>query len=47
LENLKGRYHLEDQGIDGDNIRIDLKENSEWVWTGFMWLRIGASAGLL
>lgn len=30
-----------------DNIKINLKE-SEWgTWTGFMWLRIGMSAGLL
>jgi hypothetical protein len=31
-----------------DNIRMDLRE-MEWkkVWTGFMWLRIGTSGGLL
>jgi len=47
-ENLKGRDHAEDLGVDG---RIIL----EWilgkyggrVWTGLIWLRIGASDRLL
>jgi hypothetical protein len=47
-EKLKGRDHSEDLGIDGKKI-------SEWilgkqdgkVWTGFIWLRIGTSGGLL
>ena len=30
----------------GDNINIYLKE-IEWVWTGFIWLRMGTSGGLL
>jgi hypothetical protein len=34
FENLEGRDHLEDLGIDG---RIIL------VWTGFLWLMIGTS----
>jgi hypothetical protein len=48
LENPKGRDHSEDLGVDG---RIIL----EWIlgkgggkeWTGFMWLRIGTSIGIL
>jgi hypothetical protein len=28
-----------------DNTRIDLKEIG-WVWTGFIWLRIGTSGRL-
>jgi hypothetical protein len=30
-----------------DNIRMDLKETVERVWTGFIWLRIGASDEIL
>jgi hypothetical protein len=26
LENLKGRDHAEDLGVDGDNIKMDLRE---------------------
>jgi hypothetical protein len=29
-----------------DNIKIDLRQNG-MVWTGSIWLRIGASGGLL
>jgi hypothetical protein len=29
-----------------DNIKMDLRENG-MVWTGFSWVRIGASGGLL
>jgi hypothetical protein len=42
-ENLKGRDRMGDFGVDS---RIILK----WilmVWTGFVWLRIGTSGGLL
>jgi hypothetical protein len=39
LENLKGRYHLDDLGIDG-NIRMDLREVG---WEGVDCLRIGTS----
>jgi hypothetical protein len=47
-ENLKGKDHSEDLDIDGKII-------SEWilgkyggmVWTGFIWLRIGTSGGIL
>jgi hypothetical protein len=48
LENLKGRDHSEDKGVDG---RIIL----EWIlgkyggklWTARIWLRTGTSGGLL
>jgi hypothetical protein len=46
LETLKGRDH---SGVDG---RIVLKWvlgkfSGEEVWTGYIWLRIGASGALL
>jgi hypothetical protein len=48
LENLKGRDHLEDLSIDGRIIleRILGKYDGN-IWTGFIWLRIGTSGGLL
>jgi hypothetical protein len=35
-------------GVDKvwNNTKICLKEKG-WVWTGFMWLRIGTSGGFL
>jgi hypothetical protein len=48
LENLKGRDHLENLGVDWKIIfkwvlwKYDVK-----VWNGFIWLRIGISFGLL
>jgi hypothetical protein len=42
-ENLKGRDHAEDVGIDG---RIMLDECGK-VWIGFIWLRIGTNGRLL
>jgi hypothetical protein len=30
-----------------DNIRMDLREYGTKVWTGFIWLRIGNSGGLM
>jgi hypothetical protein len=48
LGNLKGRDYLEELGIDG---RITLKQifnkYDVAVFTGFIWLRIWASSGLL
>jgi hypothetical protein len=48
LENLKGRDHLKDLGIDSKIILEQILGKRGWgVWTGFMWLRIGTSGGLL
>jgi hypothetical protein len=46
-ENLKGRDHSEDLGIDGKIIveQISRKYGGK-VWTGFICLRIGSSGGL-
>jgi hypothetical protein len=47
-ENLKGRDHLEDLGVDGRIIlECILGKKDGNVWTGFIWLRIGKIAGLL
>jgi hypothetical protein len=41
LESLKGRYHLDDLGIDGWIIlKYILRKCGVIVWTGLMWLRI-------
>jgi len=47
-ENRKGRDHFEDRRVDGRLIaeRI-LKKDGATLWTGFIWLRIGASGGTL
>jgi hypothetical protein len=50
FENLKGRDHSEDRGVDGNIIsEWILGENrvGGWVRTGFIWLRIGAAGGPL
>jgi hypothetical protein len=48
LENLKGRNHLEELGIDGKRISdLILGKDGGKVWIGFIWLRIGPSGGLL
>jgi hypothetical protein len=48
LDNLKGRVHAEDPGVEGKIIleRILGKYIGE-LWTEFIWLRIGTSGGLL
>jgi hypothetical protein len=44
-ENLKGRDHSEDLGVDG-RISDWILEKWGWkLWTGFIWLRIGTSGG--
>jgi hypothetical protein len=47
LENLKERDHLEVQGIDDRILKWLLKKWGGRVWTGFIWLMIGNSGGLL
>jgi hypothetical protein len=44
LENLKGRGHSKELGVDGDNIKMDRVGK---VWTELIWLRIGTDSGLL
>jgi hypothetical protein len=48
LENLKGRDHSKDLGVDG-NIILEwiLGQKSEKLWSGFIWLRIGTSGGMV
>jgi hypothetical protein len=48
MENFKGRDHSEDLGVDGRIILewISGKQDRK-VWTGFIWLRIGTSGGIL
>jgi hypothetical protein len=47
LENLKGRGHPEDLGIDGRiMLELMLGKYSEKLWTGFIWFRIGTSEGM-
>jgi hypothetical protein len=44
LENLKGRDHLENLGVDGKIIlEWTLGKYVAWVWTQFVWFRIGTS----
>jgi len=48
LENLNGTDHAEEMGVDGKIILewICRKQGGR-VWSGFIWLRIGTSGGLL
>jgi hypothetical protein len=42
LENLRERDHLDDLGLDGKTVLLQILEKSFGkVWTGFMWLRVG------
>jgi hypothetical protein len=46
--NLKERDHSEDLGVDGRTILEWILRKQAWgVQTGFIWLRIGTSGGLL
>jgi len=48
LENLKGRDHSEDLDVDGRVIlQWILQKYGGKLWTGFMWLKIKTSGGLL
>jgi len=47
-ENLKGRDHSEDPGVDGKVIlEWYLGKEGGKVWIGYIWLRIGTSGELL
>jgi hypothetical protein len=46
-ENLKGRDHFEDLGIDGKILELSLGKYGRKVWTGCIWIRIGTSGRLL
>jgi hypothetical protein len=48
LQNLKRREHSEDLGVDGKiTSECILEKYGGKVWTGFIWLRIGTTGGLL
>jgi hypothetical protein len=47
-KNLKGRDHSEDLGVDGRIIlELILGKQGGNLWSGFIWLRIESSGGLL
>jgi hypothetical protein len=48
LENLKGRNHLGELGVDRRiMLKLILKKYDMRVWTEFNWLRVGSSGRLL
>jgi hypothetical protein len=48
VEDLKGRNYLEDLGVDGIlTLELFLRKYGGNELTGFIWLRIGTSGGLL
>jgi hypothetical protein len=46
-KNLREAGHLEDPGVDARIILKWIFEKRVGAWTGFSWLRIGTSDGLL
>jgi hypothetical protein len=47
-QKLKGRDHMEDQGVDGRIMLEWVLGKYDWMlWTGFIWLRIETIGGLL
>jgi hypothetical protein len=48
MEYLKGRDHSEDLGVNRKmTLKHMLGKQDGMVWTGFNWLRIGTSGGVL
>jgi hypothetical protein len=47
VENPEGKNHFEDLDVDGRLLEWILYKQVGRVWTGFIWLRIGTSVGLL
>jgi len=46
-ENLKGRDHFEDLGMDGKiTLQWVLGKQSGKIWNRFIWLRIGTNGGV-
>jgi hypothetical protein len=45
--NLRKRDHLEEPGVDGRILKMDLQEVIWGAWTGLIWLRIGTGGGLI
>jgi hypothetical protein len=46
-ENLKGKYHSEELGVDGRYIRMCLREMGGKLWIGFIWLRKAKRGAIL
>jgi hypothetical protein len=44
-ESPKERDHSEERGMDG--VRMGLRQIGWGMWSGFSWLRVGASSGFL
>ena len=42
---LREEDHLEDPGIDGRNIKMDIQEWDERIWNELIWLKAGAGGG--
>jgi hypothetical protein len=47
MEALKRGEHLQNLGLDGKIFECILGTEGEKVWTGFIWLKIAISGGLL
>jgi hypothetical protein len=45
---VNGSGHVEDVGIgEGTILKLILMKYNGGVWTGFIWIRMGANGGLL
>jgi hypothetical protein len=47
VSKLKERGHLEDLWVDGNNLKLDLKETDVTAWTGLIWPNKEVGGGLL